>query len=412
MAPSKSVKRKSVSLLVLGDIHFGKLADSPDFVSENAKARHHLNLAVSMKDDLITKLQNEKLDGILVAGDLTSIGSPAEFAGCMDVVKKITKALHVPAGDVFTCFGNHDVDWRISKLSDIEEKDEGYHHAAACVGELFLPKNPPTVSGPLPGAGYFERATYCITVLNSGYFSSHDQKYRHGKLGSGQLQWFKELSKRINQSAKWQILMVHHHPYNYAYPTPVEDISCIEEGAELVDLLGSSRVNIVCHGHRHHPKIHTEFRSGWLAPVTFFCSGSVAVEPNHRNKGEIPNCFHVLKLHELLPDGSSVGSVRTFQYTSPSGWIDAAYSRSLPMDAVQWFGAVNTASERHQIMKEMLEANLKNVQNQVALLPSIEKLPFQLRCLPHHQLNELVETVANELGRKTLGKYPKDIGVY
>ena len=75
--------------------------------------------------------------------------------------------------------------------------------------------------------------------------------------------------------------MLHHHPFNYPYPTLGRDISLLDEGAELLDISGKAGINLICHGHRHHPKAHNEQRDDWKNAITFICAGSFSVNAAH-----------------------------------------------------------------------------------------------------------------------------------
>ena len=395
---------RRTSLLLLSDIHFGKYADSPDFVNDPSILQHQLRCSVPMKQALIDKLKGEAFDGILVLGDITSVGSPSEFVGCTKVLKEIGDALGISPNKIFHSFGNHDLDWSISKLADGKE-DDLYHKVAASVGSLFVDVNTNLqTNGPLPGSGYYETEKYCLYILNSGYFSVHNQVYKHGRLGKEQMDWLKKIMASAD-TRKWRIVMLHHHPFNYPYPTPIEDISCIQEGADLVELMGDKGIDIVCHGHRHHPRLHTELKSEWHSPITFISAGSLSVNPMFRNKGEIPNCFHILHLEERVNE-AAIGELHTFKYSSSEGWIPARYEPSLPLDDVRKFGILSTRVERISAARKVIEEN-----DQKCELPIKSNLSEALQCTSLSELNSVFEQAAIDLGGKKIGKYPNEVMV-
>ena len=287
-----SIDMRPLSVLILSDIHFGRDAVSDDFALENSPPPHKIQNAVPMKRNLIENLSGKNVEAILVTGDLTSAGGPSEFQACRNCIVEIAETIGVEKENIFFAFGNHDVNWPISKLSDDEHgtaiKDELYVNVAASVGHIFIQNLNDYESGPIPGSGLFCRDKFVLYVANSGYFSAHNQQYSHGKLGPDQYDWLKNSILKHSNISKWQILMLHHHPFKYTYPTLVEDISCLEEGSEIVDLIGSSNIDIVCHGHRHHPKLFTDMRTNWNTPITFFCSGSLSVNERHRRLGGLP----------------------------------------------------------------------------------------------------------------------------
>lgn len=316
-----TVPRK-LTFLLISDIHFGPSAFSVDFALKDAPPKHQISAAVPMKPSLIEALLDKSISVLLASGDLTSTGSPSEFDQCSATVFEIGSALGLQNENIFFTFGNHDVDWRVSSLAteDGREKDPLYTKVAGKIGGIFVKNPTPSSEGPLPGCAVYERAGFALFVANSGYYCSHAQAYRHGILGEEQLKWLEgSLSAIASDDLCWRILLLHHHPQNYPYPTPTEDISCLHEGSELLELIGKSRIDIVCHGHRHHPYLRTMMLSGWTAPVTFLCAGSLAVNEVERRLGEIPNVCHVVNLESRNPDGAAIGNVLTYKYTTSLG---------------------------------------------------------------------------------------------
>lgn len=272
------LQQKPLRLLLISDVHFGKLAASSQFALSGSGTPNTIQGAIPMKEHLIKTIKGvaPSPQAFLVLGDLTSIASPSEFQGSVAAVKEIATGVGIDLENVLITFGNHDVDWRVCSLATPSErypKDDLYHHVAARVGEFFVENPSSFTSGPLPGSGVFKHKDFVVFVLNSGFFCVSDQDYRHGKLGKEQLKWLENVLQQGGATTGWRILMVHHHPFNYPYPTLSKDISTLEEGAELVELAGSHGIDFVCHGHRHHPKISTQMHATWKRPVTYLLRG-------------------------------------------------------------------------------------------------------------------------------------------
>lgn len=208
---------KPIQLLLLSDIHFGDSC-SPDFSPKSHPPKHHVSGAVSMKQSLVQRMKGRQFAALLVAGDLTGSASPTEFVECKATVDEIASALNVRHADVFAAFGNHDVNWLISRLTEDpkEAPDPLYGEVAALIGPHFVRSCDCSESGPVPGSGVFERDKFVLFVANSGFCSTHDQKYDHGMLGRKQLDWLATAMGRVNGRAKWRILLVHHHPFKYS----------------------------------------------------------------------------------------------------------------------------------------------------------------------------------------------------
>jgi len=402
---------KQLSFLLVSDIHFGPCAFSPDFALADNPPDHQISGAVPMKASLIQALKEHPLSLLLISGDLTSTGSPSEFHSCKATMTEIADALGVQSKSTFFTFGNHDVDWCISRLStgSTGKTDRLYHTVAGSVGCMFVGNPPPTTAGPVPGCATYEQDDFTLVAVNTGFQCSHDQAYRHGVVGTEQLAWLKgELAARSDDK-RWHILLLHHHPQKYSYPTPTEDISCIEESSEVMDLIGNGGVDIVCHGHRHHPYLQTMMQTGWKVPVTFLCAGSLAVNEVERRLGEIPNVCHVVTLRGRHSDRAATGDVLTYKYISSEGWTRASYSREVPLDGRQEFGSIATEEQQRTDARDIISALTDGNGPGYIDLPNHKSLPLSLRALPAQKLNQLVKEVAWEsFSRKVLGLYPHE----
>lgn len=410
---------KAIKFLILSDIHFGKLTAFPQMAVENQKFLHPIKDAVPMTENLIetVKRLGRLPDAILVLGDLTSIASPAEFVGSQKFVKSVASMLGINEKMVFFTFGNHDVDWRVCSLGKEAggfHQDGNYNAVASAIGGLFVPNPAGLLNGPVSGCGVFEHDDFSLFIANSGHQCISDQDYRHGKLGLEQLRWLESEFAKPTRGKKWRVLMVHHHPFNYPYPTLTGDISTMEEGAELIALVGEHKIDVVCHGHRHHPKVRTLFENSWKQPATFFCAGSFGVQESERNHGQIPNLFHLLSLNQRLQNGGCFGSIQTFEYAASEGWRAIRNMKETPLDHVQWFGTLMTEEEFRIQLTEFLRLQANDVINgskSTVMLPPHQELPVEFRCYSMQILNEMLKKLASEVNCKIIGRYPEDVAL-
>jgi len=402
-----------LTFLVLSDLHFGALSVSEDFALPEAPPSGVMTGAVSMKESLVQVVGKGNIDAILVSGDLTSCGSPQEFQGCMSTLSEIAQRLSVKPSNIIFTYGNHDVDWRITSLP-VESSDtikKLYLKVGASVGDIILSGFSYDDKGPVPGCGLVENESFRIYVVNSGYYCAHDQKYRHGKLGEEQRIWLEQHLTPPLADDKWHVLLLHHHPFNYPYPFEVEDISCLEEGAFLMELIGKSGVDFVCHGHRHHPMLFTDIRTGWISPVTLLCAGSLAVNEQHRCRGQIPNLFHIVSFEKRLANGTAVGRVKTFEYSSAEGWKSMRYDARVPLDAVQKFAEVYDLKRKTTDLSQVIDSCIVGTENHIFELPEYEDLPLSLQCMPLRELNEMLHRHLGEEEYRIIGKFPESVMV-
>lgn len=398
---------KSTNLLILSDIHFGK-SDFQEFrrvddvLSDEAKNE--------VKDGLIAKIKDKGIDAIIVSGDITSEGQPKEFNGGIEAVYYIADKIGIKKDDVFFVFGNHDVNWDISKLKDTK-CDDGYLKIAGSVPSIYIENKNCIERGPVIGAGVYNREYATIFILNSSFFSVHSQEYNHGKLGEDQLFWLKESLETHKKEGTCNILLMHHHPYKYSFPSPTEDISCVEEGSELIDLLSGFGIDLICHGHRHHPKIITRIDNGWKSPITFLCAGSLSIGSQERMLGQIPNLFHVIQFHGRNQEtGAAFGLVENYEHQIGLGWVPLKSSHACDgLDDKKWFGSTKGKDELEDVVKDIIQNTFdKSIDNHY--LMEHTDLPLELKCLKYEQLNEIFEKVSRICFDKGLiGKYPERV---
>lgn len=274
---------------------------------------------------------------------------------------------------------------------------------------IYIKNHEPTEKGPIPGSGVYCRDKYVVYILNSGYYSTYCQIYSHGKLGKEQYDWLRDILPRYKSIAKWHILMLHHHPFKYSFPNLTEDISCLEEGSELVDIIGNSQIDLVCHGHRHHPTLFTQMRDNWESPITFFCAGSLSVHEKHREHGRIPNLFHLINLQnrEDSENQAATGTVKSFEYLPMKGWIPLNDSLFVPLDPKQFFGSINSLDEKERSASTIITDLLRGNTVTYVELPKHHDLPLSLKCMPLKDLNSLIKKIVSQTGKyKIMGKYP------
>lgn len=335
-------------IAILSDIHFGKFSRTSSFYVPGEENQDKSKEAYPLEEGLIELLDTMKPEYFFVAGDLTSLGNPQEFYYCEDKLLDIAQKVGVEDKNIFCVLGNHDIDWNITKLGTvgkcinnevnelIKSKYQMIAASSAKINMNILGRNYIN-EGPAPFSGVAERDEFVVFVLNSGWFCTHDQQFSHGKLEQIQLQWFEEVTCKYKGDKRVKILLMHHHPFNYSYPIPGIDISTIEEGPEVMDIASRNGIDIIIHGHRHHPHIKTIKIGNISKPITMICSGSLSVNADHRNHGEIPNTVHFLDIEKE----QNYQVVYNYKFTEAAGWekIDKN-CKETPIDAVMKVGKI------------------------------------------------------------------------
>lgn len=412
------MKASSLNFLVLGDLHFGLFAEHPDFMVEKPSVPHTGPHTVSMKNDFFDKAARLAKIGMLLApGDLTSIACPAEFELAEQFLVETSERLNLE-DKIFHTFGNHDVNWPIAEIASPTSSNSkailGYKKAGASLGQLLFPLKGMKCNGPLPGVGIIEKEEYQLIILNSSYECHRDQKVKSGKIGEAQRTWLDEQLRKeeFKAKGKWRIVMVHHHPHQLSYPTAWPDYSAIEDGDELLTILGTHGCDFLVHGHRHHPKVETIMKNGWKRPLTVFCAGSFAVDHRHRANGHLDNTFHIVTLennHDTT--NACLGEIRTF-FFSLKGWEESSNTSKSEvhnrgaLPSPLYFGSIASDAEVEAILENVILTARSDKSSRVGSdffkLPDITDLPADLKSCGVCKLNEKLETVCQKLKYKIL----------
>lgn len=398
-----------IRIAIVSDIHFGKFSRTIEFSVPGEEIQDENRGAASLKEGLVNVLKNMGVDYLFVAGDLTSVASPQEFHYCEEKIISIADEVGMSHDRILCCLGNHDIDRNVSKISDDVIKKEMSQEvvrlikekynllAANCattnLGKIVMPKKD---LGPAPYSGVHEEEKFIVFLLNSGWLCTHDQDYPHGKLTGDQLHWFEKVSAKYRDDQRIKFVLLHHHPFKYSYPLPARDISELEEGSEFMDIVQKNGIDIIIHGHRHHPIAKTIQVDSGTTPITLICAGSLSVNSAHRNNGEIPNTMHILELNEK--DKSII--LYNYKYTSSEGWGILNFCNETPLDHKMKLGKIFT---KEQIETAIIKLPLDK--EQIVLWENLDEC---LQYITYKELNDKVQELLSE-EYKIIGRFPNEV---
>ena len=405
---------KGVRILVLSDLHLGRYADSIELGNNGEFRRENYDLIAQRIKEALAR-ENCRPNLVVVPGDLTSIGSPDEFIGSSELVKTITEKLEDGSQSKIITYGNHDVDWKIGRVvSSNHTERKKYCELGAIAGHIFAPSERPNIPGPIFGSGVYQRDDSTILVLNSGAKcfplsdtpEEREHEYHHGELGFKQLKWLQELSNGLFRRNSPNILIIHHHLMNESYPSYFPDISLLAESAEVLDKIGALGIDIVIHGHRHHPHLKTVIRTGWKAPITFLGAGSFGVDSAHRMNGKIPNTFHYVEFESSNKNAFYGGTVWTFEAVADGEWdLVRDGMKSLSLDSKQSFGTVSTDAEIQEKVSLWLDGLITAGASYIDC-PPFKTLPLEFRSMRIGDLNKIISQSALQKSYRLTGRYP------
>lgn len=348
-----------LKIALISDIHFGKFARTKEFAVPGQSVSGETKGEAPLCEGLIEILKEQQVQYIFISGDLTSTASPHEFYYCSKKIASIADRAGVEKDNIIWTVGNHDVDWEITRLSDSYSADDTYYdiikesyrkiaaNAAYFSTDGFCKL---AKAGGVPLSGIRETEHFIVFVLNSALYCTHDQEFSHGKISIEQLSWLESAVKQYEDDKRWKIVLMHHHPQNYTYPTPGVDISALEDGSEFMQLVGQYGIDLILHGHRHHPYAVTKIESHWKKPATFICSGSLTVNAEQRSGGEIPNTFHIIELTDTV----GILNLFNYEYSSAVGWRPfVSDDKKTPLDAKMMFGKVVDFETKKKKIEEL-----------------------------------------------------------
>ncbi len=351
-------------IALVSDIHFGKLSTTKELALNEDLETGTTENSKPLFGGLKEILRTETPDYLFIAGDLTSTGSPLEFKYCYSKICQLAEHADVSMDRIVVCLGNHDVDWRITEIvdkynprpetaADTEYLQNIYREAAQTwsiqrdgFGNSVFTNFQYKHNTPLTGIREFDDCI--IFVLNSSHLCSNDQVYKHGCLDTAQLEWLRTTARNYAPTQKAKFILLHHHPFNYPYPLIGLDISTLEEGSELLQLCGEVGIDLVLHGHRHHPNAKTKKENEWTKQVTFICSGSLSVNASHRLSGSIPNTFHLIDYNN-----SDNIILKTYYYSPSNGWL--LYNKSddsVPVDGKMTLGKIVDDTDAIELIRQ------------------------------------------------------------
>jgi len=225
------------------------------------KAAHHDDVLAGMIQDL----KRSRPDHIVVTGDLTHLGLPAEFAKA----KELLSNLGSPS-QVTIIPGNHDayvdgaLDCRLSEWADYIVSDglkvcAGTDTAVNAVFPSLRVRDPVALVG-------VSTAQPCSTFLAVGC------------IGEDQLQRLPKMLIETGQKGLFRIVLIHHPPISGVVSWRKR---LIDAGA-FHEILQHCGAELILHGHAHHPSLSYIDIPGGRIPVIGVASASAAGEGTKR----------------------------------------------------------------------------------------------------------------------------------
>jgi 3',5'-cyclic AMP phosphodiesterase CpdA/tetratricopeptide (TPR) repeat protein len=292
-------------ILHLSDIHFGSKpgkegpVDMYRFYNGDYERPLHEHLIAEFCSKSAHFEQDHHRFVLVVSGDLTYQGTPAEFERVHEFLEALCTSLSLPRERVILVPGNHDVNWPMAKI-DVRWRFDNYlAFLRKFYGEDLFRKRYPLVKWnmqvddirPVPEEliALYHHEGLTLVGLNSCVYET--EQHHYGFVGGKQLDNIKKLLEQTAGAASdLRVAVLHHHLHPFPEPivsrTDPEiwmDLSTIRDAGLVERRLEKLGFDLVLHGHKHKPQlretlVHEQVVSKSLPPRMFVCgAGSAGV---------------------------------------------------------------------------------------------------------------------------------------
>ena len=263
---------KSVVLLHLSDVHFGKNHKGEE-MHRFRDTKGELYLKKSLAAHVLERCKKEKKPEVelflVVSGDIAYLAKGDEYDDAAKFIDELKQGLGLDSGHIVIVPGNHDVNWALSANERTQRFDEYLKFVGTVFGDDFAAVYPRAawnfdLRKPRPEPYKIlsvHKAAEAGTVF-IGFNSCvvEDDKQHFGAIGENQLAIARELLADVDPS--WvRIAVLHHHvlPLERQLSTGDEgeslDATMVRDFAALESSLHRLGFDMILHGHKHDPGV-------------------------------------------------------------------------------------------------------------------------------------------------------------
>lgn len=302
---------------------------------------------------------------LLCPGDFTDQCSQQGLISGWQYVKEIANALNCK--EIIATLGNHDVDSRNKNASYSFE-------IAKKIKQDFPLKNSEIGSFWDKGYTFVEKENVQILVLNTAHYHTHSSAGKEnptvkGKIDKGSIEEIDKYLHQFENESRIKILLCHHHPVQHSRGELGEH-DFIENGDELIDILGKHKYDLVIHGHKHDPWLRYHRTSnGYEIPI--LASGSFSASGQADYIGKF-NYFHYI---EIKKDNGTVNAkMKTWEFVSKQGWQVNKSMKFYPYTGFGYTDSENNIADKIDQYLSAQNGTLTMWDNIVSHIPELEFL--------------------------------------
>lgn len=308
------MKKRKLRVTVISDLHCHP--EEKDY-RNNGTLLFTDKLRDNVKDHPIESLKElktienfESVDILICPGDLTHQSSKQGMLTAWSYLNEIAGIFN--AEDIYATLGNHDIDSRLNYSQYSFTIPKG-------IKQDFPLKENEIGTFWEKGYTFIEKNDFQLLILNSTHYHTHasgvDNQHVKGFIAPGTINEIESYLER-NKNEKIKIMLCHHHPVQHSRDG-LGSYDFIENGEELVNILGKFNFDLIIHGHKHDP-IFREYSTteGYKIPILSAGSFSAVGQQQYINKF---NYFHIVEFQKEN-DLDSKCSIQTWNFINKGGW--------------------------------------------------------------------------------------------
>jgi hypothetical protein len=207
-----------------------------------------------------------------------------------------------------------------------------------------------------------------------------------------------------------RILLVHHHPLDYAEPNPViPDFSLMTNSEQLLHICHCCKFDLVIHGHKHLPRFETH--STLTYPhLPILCAGSFSVDIDTQWAGTIDNQFHLVTINGRAGMENLIcGNVTSWTNNRIKGWRASELETS-GIHHVIPFGSYVMPSQLDATIEPYIKEWLKTHEH--ILWKDVIRHFQELEHLPIDSAIAAFKRIESTLNRHSMYQTQKDLMLY
>jgi predicted phosphodiesterase len=215
-----------------------------------SQAKNLVNLQAVLRD-----LAQWEIDHVVITGDLTNGAKKEEFEALKTVL-----ADHADPDRLSIVPGNHDLSYRrVRPGVALHSCPRKLWPFVSHFTDLFPSQYPPEMHQPKKQLFPFVKALAggriaLIGIDTTGHLTTKAGPLNSfGQVGLAQLAELRTLLKNPWLHDRIKVVVMHHHPMIVPVATMFDSFKYLFQSKQLLDLLYETGVDLILHGHKHHP---------------------------------------------------------------------------------------------------------------------------------------------------------------